>query len=127
MNIKISFRIKIMCILLFLSIAALMNGCTHIRPRTHDDLIRYGVQLAEAGFWQEAAAQWQLVLREDPENIAALNNLGVAMEESEKFEEAKQFLEKADSLRPSDRRIQRNRNALANRLRSQSYQERTND
>ena len=66
-------------------------GCAHHKVRTHDDMIRYGIELAEKGYWREAAVHWRKVLEEDPDNVAALNNLGVAAEIKNHPEEGRKF------------------------------------
>ncbi len=85
-----------------------VSGCVYNQPRTHEDLIRYGVILAEKGYWSEAGMQWRMVLNEDPENVAALNNLGIAAEVLDGLDTADKFLIKALSLRPDDEQIKRN-------------------
>jgi Flp pilus assembly protein TadD len=120
-------NIRLLCYCIAGITTIVFSGCAHKRPRTHNDLLQYGVKLAEAGYWQEAAAQWKLVLREDPDNPAALNNLGVALEYFENFDDAEDYFEKAHNIRPDDKLIQRNRKALQNRLDAHRFQETSSD
>ncbi|MBN1880178.1 hypothetical protein JW823_08710 [bacterium] len=94
----------------------LITGCACHHPRTHEDLIRYGVTLAENGYWNEAGMQWRMVLNEDPNNVAALNNLGIAAEVLDSIDTASRFLNKAQHLRPDDKQIRKNIKSLQQRL-----------
>ena len=49
----------------------------------------------------EAVEQWQLALRDKPDNAIALCNLGMAMVDQKKWPEAEEYLKKAIALRPS--------------------------
>lgn len=86
----------------------MISGCAYHHQRTHGDLIRYGIELAQKGYWTEAAVQWRLVLEEDPTNAAALNNLGVAAEIDSHPEEARALLYTALKERPEDKHIRQN-------------------
>ncbi len=90
-------------------------GCAHHQPRTSDDMIEYGVHLAENGYWHEAAVRWRMVLETEPENVAALNNLAIAAEFENHPEEALHALQKALQLRPDSKIIKKNIESLQKR------------
>ncbi|HPQ40563.1 MAG TPA: hypothetical protein PLV45_09340 [bacterium] len=85
-----------------------VSGCALHHTRSHSDLIRYGIELAEKGYWTEAAIQWRMVLEEDPSNAAALNNLGVAAEIDNHPQEARQLLFAALKEQPDNTHIKQN-------------------
>ena len=84
------------------------SGCAYHHKRTDTDLIKFGIELAEKGYWHEAAIQWRMVLNEDPSNVAALNNLGIAAEVDGQPQEARKLLMAALQHRPDDLQIKRN-------------------
>jgi tetratricopeptide (TPR) repeat protein len=49
---------------------------------------------------QKAIEQWKIALADKPDNPVALCNLGMAMIDEEKWQEAEEFLNKAIALRP---------------------------
>lgn len=112
---------------IFLVLAFCLSGCVHHRARTHDDMIRYGVRLAEKGYWREAAVQWRKVLEEDPDNVAALNNLGVAAEVKDHPEEGRKLLTAALSKSPDDQRIRRNLASINDREDKENTREEDDD
>lgn len=120
------FHRLIIC--LFLSLFGLMVvSCAYKTPRTPGHLVRYGIELAEAGYWKEARRQWEMVLSEDPENVAALNNLAVVSELFTDFAAAQELLVKASAIKPKDARIKHNINALQKRIDDQTGQEKTDE
>lgn len=119
------YRMVISLILGLISLG--LTSCAHKPPRTPRHLVRYGIELAEAGYWKEAQKQWEMVLRKDPENVAALNNLAVISELTSDFAAAQELLEKAIGLRPDDTRIKHNLNALHQRINDQNNQEKKDE
>jgi tetratricopeptide (TPR) repeat protein len=97
----------------------LLIGCSHLKVRTDDDMIRYGIELSRKGYWRDAAIHWRMVLDKDPNNAAAINNLAVAAEYEGLTENARQGYAKALSLRPSSVFIQKNLEALNERQNSE--------
>ncbi|MBN1295322.1 hypothetical protein JXA80_00990 [bacterium] len=108
---------------LVLAMVTGMAACAYHRPRTHTDMIRYGIELAEKGYWTEAAVHWRMVLNEDPNNAAALNNLGVAAEITDHPEEAKRLLTAALAKRPDEDKIRRNLASVKERETQQNSRE----
>lgn len=96
-------------------VTTLCLGCAHYQPRTHKDLVNYGVRLAQKGYWHEAAVHWRMVLETDPQNIAALNNLAIAAEVEGYPEKAEKILLQAQNLRTDSDVIRRNLAALTQR------------
>ncbi|HSJ08359.1 MAG TPA: tetratricopeptide repeat protein [Longimicrobiales bacterium] len=60
----------------------------------------------EAGDSQKAADEWSMVLRVDSDNFDALRGLGFCMLEQDHLSRARQMLERAALLRPSDAAVQ---------------------
>jgi len=118
---KVKQNYLILQILLVLTVV--ISGCAHHGSRTHDDLIKYGIDLAQKGYWHEAAVHWRMVLNEDPENVAALNNLAVAAEVSNHMEEAEHLFTIALNYRSEDIHIRRNFVSLKERGEKENVQE----
>lgn len=72
------------------------------------DEVRFGIEVARRGLWQEARFRFDKALLLDPENASAQNNLAVSLEQSGEFDKARGAYEKALSLRPGDVLIQQN-------------------
>ncbi len=70
--------------------------------------VRFGVDVAKKGLWQEARFRFERAVLLDPENASALNNLAVAFEEQGEFDKAREAYEKALKLKPKDAYIQQN-------------------
>jgi len=75
---------------------------------TSADEVRFGVEVARKGLWQEARFRFERAVLLDPENAAALNNLAVAFEEQGEFAKAREAYEKALQFKPKDAYIQQN-------------------
>jgi Flp pilus assembly protein TadD len=70
--------------------------------------VRFGIEVARKGLWQEARFRFEKALQLNPENASALNDLAVALEQQGEFAKARQAYEKALSLKPGDTYIQQN-------------------
>ena len=97
-----------------------VTGCAHRRVPVNSDLVNYGVKLAEKGFWKEAAVQWRKVLQQEPQNIAALNNIAIAAEAQGFPEKAFRILSHALSFKPDSRYIRWNVQAMVKRREEES-------
>jgi tetratricopeptide (TPR) repeat protein len=84
--------------------------------------LEFGVKMALEGSWREAAFRFQKVVRSDPDNAYAHNNLGVALESVGKFEEALKSYERALELDPGNGKIKENRDRLKAYMASRTAQ-----
>src|SRR6185436_2191378 len=50
--------------------------------------LRFGVEVARKGLWQEARFRFERAVLLDPENHSALNNLAIALEQQGEFDKA---------------------------------------
>jgi Tfp pilus assembly protein PilF len=81
-------------------------GCGSSYHRSEN--LRFGVEVAQKGLWNEAVSRWERVLELDPSNAMAYNNLAVAYEESGKYEKAEEAYRKALELDPASEWINEN-------------------
>jgi Flp pilus assembly protein TadD len=79
-----------------------------LKPQSADAELRFGIEVAQRGLWQEALFRFEKASSLDPENAQAYNNLGVALEQQGEFEKARAAYEKALELKPNDIYIQQN-------------------
>ena len=70
--------------------------------------VEFGISVARAGLWEEAAYRWERAIEIDPTYAAAWNNLGIAYEQKGMFEEALEAYENALDLEPDNLNIQQN-------------------
>ena len=70
--------------------------------------LRFGIEVARRGLWQEARFRFERAVLLDPENANALNNLAVALEQQGEFEKAREAYEKALQIKPGSLYIQQN-------------------
>lgn len=70
--------------------------------------VEFGIAVARAGLWDEAAYRWRRAVEIDPMYAAAWNNLGIAYEQKGLFEEALEAYETALDLEPDNLNIQQN-------------------
>jgi len=68
------------------------------------------------GDHQKAADEWSMVLRVDPDNFEALRGMGFCYLEQDHLSRARQMLERAALLRPSDPTVQEALRVLGTRL-----------
>jgi tetratricopeptide (TPR) repeat protein len=84
---------------------ALVPGCSG--PRIKDQ-VEFGVWAAENELWEEAIFRWKKVLAQNPQSLAAHNNLAVAYERRGLWEEARKEYEAALKLAPNNSWVKRN-------------------
>lgn len=70
--------------------------------------LRFGVEVARKGLWQEARFRFERAVLLDPENHSALNNLAIALEQQGEFDKAREAYERALKLKPNSLYIQQN-------------------
>jgi len=88
-----------------LVVAFLLSACSSPRQINQID---FGVWAADKELWDEAIFRWQRALLDDPDSVAAHNNLAVAYEKKGLWEEAKREYEIALQLAPENRWIKAN-------------------
>ena len=72
------------------------------------DELRFGVAVARKGLWQEARFHVERAVLLDPENVSALNNLAIALEQQGEFDKAREAYERALKLKPGSTYVQQN-------------------
>ena len=70
--------------------------------------LRFGVEVARKGLWQEARFRFERAVELDPDNASALNNLAIALEQQGEFDKAREAYERALKLKPGSLYIQQN-------------------
>ena len=93
---------------MILAALCLLLGSAVSLQSTSVQEVRFGVQVARKGLWQEARFRFEKAVLLDPENAAALNNLAVSFEQQGDFDKARAAYEKALKLKPGDTYIQQN-------------------
>jgi Flp pilus assembly protein TadD len=78
------------------------------RDPSSTDELKFGIQVAQKGLWQEARFRFEKAVELEPESAPALNNLAIALEQQGEFEKARAAYEKALKLKPGDVYIQQN-------------------
>ncbi len=93
----------------FLAFLLFTVGC----GTSNDELMQkyndFAIKSAKAGLWQEAMLRWQRIVEIDQENAKAHNNMGVAYEALERFNEALAEYDKAIAIEPDNGVYQENR------------------
>ena len=75
---------------------------------TSGDEVKFGIDVAQKGLWQEARFRFEKAVELDPDNSSALNNLAIALEQQGEFDKARAAYERALKLKPNDVYIQQN-------------------
>jgi Tfp pilus assembly protein PilF len=70
--------------------------------------VKFGINVAQRGLWQEARFRFEQATALDPESAAAFNNLGVTLEQQGEFDKARAAYERALQLEPKNTSIQQN-------------------
>ena len=70
--------------------------------------VKFGIDVAQKGLWQEARFRFEKAVEIDPDNASALNNLAIALEQQGEFDKARAAYDKALKLKPNDVYIQQN-------------------
>jgi len=85
--------------------AAVFSGCGGSAVRNQ---LRAGIWASEKDLWEEAAFRWKKVLSQDPDSVAAHNNLAVACEKRGLWDEAGKEYERALQLDPANTHVKFN-------------------
>ena len=95
--------VRLACIIL---IASVFPGAA--RRDNFKQEMRFGAEAAQRGLWREAAFRWEKILKTDPDNARAHNNLAVASESLGQFDRARKEYEEARRLAPDNKEIRNN-------------------
>ena len=97
-------------IVLVAALLIAVTPCTAAADSRDDAVaqVEFGISVARAGLWDEAAYRWERAVEIDPTYAAAWNNLGIAYEQRGMFEEALEAYETALDLEPDNLNIQQN-------------------
>lgn len=79
-----------------------------LEPSSSGAEVRFGIEVAKRGLWQEARFRFEKAVLVDPQNASALNDLAVCLEQQGEFAKARGAYEKALALKPGDTLIQQN-------------------
>jgi tetratricopeptide (TPR) repeat protein len=104
------FRKRIMTTLLpvlLLMAAGTASGGGGSGPDAKDEM-QLGVKAARRGYWQEALTRFERASQKRPDDPEILNNVAVALEAVGRYDEAMATYQRAISLDPGDRNLQRN-------------------
>ena len=71
-----------------------------------------GLYALTQGNWEQAQAVWEQLVREEPENPGAWNNLAITYELTDRLSDALEAYDRALALRPNDKTIRRNKGRL---------------
>lgn len=77
-------------------------------PSSSQEEIRFGIEVARKGLWNEARFRFEKAVALDPDNAEALNDLAIALEQQGAFDKAREAYEKALKLKPGSVYIQQN-------------------
>ena len=78
---------------------SLVSGCVGTYFK---DQVGFGIWAADNELWDEAIFRWKKVLAQDPQSVAAHNNLAVAYEKKGLWEDARKEYEAALKLAPGN-------------------------
>lgn len=91
-----------------LTLLALLPATSYAGSGDSQEQLRFGVNVARKGLWQEARFRFERAALLDPANAAALNNLAIALEQQGDFAKAREVYDRALALKPNDTYIQQN-------------------
>jgi len=92
---------------LFLVAALALAGCG-AEPMSAEEHFKKGNEFAQAGEFDKAMAEYQAVLKADPNNVSALTNLGVVYYNAGNLDQAIAQYQKALQIAPNDADIHSN-------------------
>lgn len=96
-------------VLFSFALAGLAVGCTAAKPPIDPrSQLRFGVEMAQRGLWNEALFRFQVARDRAPDDPRANNNLAVALEAVGRFDEALAAYREAIRLDPANRQLKQN-------------------
>ena len=72
-----------------------------------------GQELLDSGMYKEAVAQFDIVLREQPDSWKAMNSRGFAFQKMSKYTEAVECFDKALAINPKSVEVLNNKEVLS--------------
>lgn len=91
-----------------LLLTLLFPAASAVSLETSGAEVRFGIEVAKRGLWQEARFRFERAVELDPDNASAFNNLAIALEQQGEFDRAREAYEKAMKLKPGSVYIQQN-------------------
>ncbi len=89
--------------------AVLSAGCGGSGPTPLvGSQLKFGVEMAQRGLWNEALFRFEQARREDPRNSSILNNLAISYEAVGRFDDALATYKSALEASPDNRRLRQN-------------------
>jgi tetratricopeptide (TPR) repeat protein len=104
---------------LFVLAAAIIVLISCSTPSLENQL-KFGIWASQKDLWDEAIFRWKKVLSQDPNSLAAHNNLGVAYEKKGLWADARKEYELALKLAPKNAQVKYNYDRLKENLQSSS-------
>lgn len=95
-------------ILVLFLVIILLSSCSSHLSTLQSNQIKFGIAAAQGGLWDEAIFRWKKVVQSNPDSAAAHNNLAVAYEIKQQWENAKKEYETALKLAPENSHIKSN-------------------
>jgi Flp pilus assembly protein TadD len=95
-----------------LLLAAAAAGCSS-SPARPERQLRFGVKVAERGYWREARFRFEEAIRLRPDDAHAHGDLAVSLEALGEFSAAFEEHKKAIALAPNDRHLRQNYSRFA--------------
>lgn len=100
-------------LLVGLSLSIAISGCSGTRSPAESgtsaaDQLRFGVEMARQGLWQEALFRFERANSLDPGNAKILNNLAVSQEANGQFQEALETYREALRVDPRSPDLKQN-------------------
>lgn len=109
LNLQTQTGFLLTCFLGMLAFSIFTMGCGTSNRELIQKYNDFAIKSAKAGLWREAMLRWQRIIEIDQENAKAHNNLGVAYEALERFDEALAEYDKAISIEPDNEIYHENR------------------
>lgn len=93
---------------LLVALAGCAGGNSKPVTASAEQQLKFGVDMAERGLWNEALFRFEQAQKLDPGNARVMNNLAIAYESVGKFDEALAAYKKALELEPENVNIKKN-------------------
>jgi len=91
-------------------LAAVIMVCISCSTSTLENQLKFGIWASQKDLWDEAIFRWKKVLSQNPDSLAAHNNLAVAYEKKGLWADARKEYELAFKLAPENAQVKYNYN-----------------